>query len=205
MTGGELSAEERAQWRKDAERRRDGRGNTPQNQRILALLDALDAAEARVAAVEAERDERVERHAWDQARASRNRNRARAEAAEAEVVRLTADREKWRDASALVGAGYFEKWQDAEARATRLTHLLGSHADGHRCTCEMLSPSSHIQPAEWEQDPWCPTHPDVDYIRQQYDRLSALVEAGLALADKWERYGYEMEAADLRAVLRGMA
>jgi hypothetical protein len=57
MTGGELSAEERAEWRADAERRRDGRGNTPQNQRILALLDALDAAEARVVAVEAERDE----------------------------------------------------------------------------------------------------------------------------------------------------
>lgn len=48
-----LTPEKRAEWREDAERRRDGRGNTPQNQQILALLDALDDAEDRVTALEA--------------------------------------------------------------------------------------------------------------------------------------------------------
>lgn len=40
-----ITEEQRAEWRADAERRRDGRGNTPGNQRVLRLLDELDATE----------------------------------------------------------------------------------------------------------------------------------------------------------------
>ena len=57
-----------------------------------------------------------------------------------------------------------------------LIHLLGSHADGHRCTCIMTSPGiPWASPPEWEQDPWCPTHPDVDYIRAERDALAAQI------------------------------
>lgn len=50
------------------------------------------------------------------------------------------------------------------AENSRLTHLLGSHADGHMCTCTMISATTLDQPSEWEQDPWCWTHPDMAVI-----------------------------------------
>ena len=57
----------------------------------------------------------------------------------------------------------------ARAEVGRLTALLGSHADGHRCTCMMTDLGvyygDNMHPPEWEQDPWCPTHPDMDYVR----------------------------------------
>jgi hypothetical protein len=60
----------------------------------------------------------------------------------------------------------------------RLTHLLGSHADGHRCTCTLTNPGNYnvaggnAHPPEWEQDPWCPTHPAVDTIREWVTALA---------------------------------
>lgn len=62
----------------------------------------------------------------------------------------------------------------------RLRYLLGSHADGHRCTCTMLSTGNHISPPEWEQDPWCPTHPDVDYIKAETSSLRERADAAEA-------------------------
>ena len=65
------------------------------------------------------------------------------------------------------------------AEVARLTHLLGSHADGHRCTCTMTDPGirhgDNAHPPEWEQDPWCPTHPDMDVILTEVARLRAQV------------------------------
>lgn len=47
----------------------------------------------------------------------------------------------------------------------QLKHLLGSHVDGSRCTCTLIdSGDGYSQPSEWEQDPWCPTHPDMTVI-----------------------------------------
>lgn len=62
-----------------------------------------------------------------------------------------------------------------ERENQRLTHLLGSHADGHRCTCECVRLADYVQmtPSEWEQDPWCPTHPEVDQLRAEFDALQA--------------------------------
>ena len=61
----------------------------------------------------------------------------------------------------------------------RLARLLGGHADGHRCTCKMTRHASYtaMTPAEWEQDPWCPTHPDVDFIRAEKAALIAEIRA----------------------------
>ena len=62
--------------------------------------------------------------------------------------------------------------------------LLGSHADGRRCTCTMVDPGvyhgDNMHPPEWEQDPWCPTHPDADYIRHLYEKAEA------KLAEAWD-------------------
>lgn len=66
-----------------------------------------------------------------------------------------------------------EETAQLQAEIERLAHLLGSHVDGHRCSCEMTFPGSHISPPEWEQDPWCPTHPDVDYILDAYTKAEA--------------------------------
>lgn len=32
------------------------------------------------------------------------------------------------------------------------------------CTCTMLAAQTWQEPSEWEQDPWCQTHPDVPFI-----------------------------------------
>lgn len=65
------------------------------------------------------------------------------------------------------------------AEVDRLTGLLGSHADGHRCTCTMTDPGirhgDNAHPPEWEQDPWCLTHPDMDVILAEVARLRAQV------------------------------
>ena len=70
------------------------------------------------------------------------------------------------------------EWLAALCRENdRLERLLGSHADGHRCTCEMLASQTPWAPAEWEPDPWCPTHPDVDTIVMEVDALRARLDA----------------------------
>lgn len=54
----------------------------------------------------------------------------------------------------------------------RLTSLLGSHTDGSQCTCTETHPGSPWSgPADWEQDPWCPTHPNMNFIIQEVARL----------------------------------
>jgi hypothetical protein len=53
-----------------------------------------------------------------------------------------------------------------------LRGLLGSKADGGDCTCTETHPGSPWSgPAEWEQDPWCPTHPNMTYVLQEVARL----------------------------------
>lgn len=54
----------------------------------------------------------------------------------------------------------------------RLQGLLGSHDDGHRCSCTLLDSGGIHEPPEWEQDPWCLTHPDMDYVTAEFARLS---------------------------------
>ena len=64
-----------------------------------------------------------------------------------------------------------------QSEVARLTRLLGSHADGHRCTCTLTDPGNYdvaggnAHPPEWEQDPWCPTHPNVDAIKYWVEGL----------------------------------
>lgn len=75
---------------------------------------------------------------------------------------------------------------DLRAEVDRLAHLLGAFADDrHRCSCTMIDPGVYhgynMHPPEWEQDPWCPVHPDVDQIRQEFDRAKATVERVRAL------------------------
>ena len=77
-----------------------------------------------------------------------------------------------------------------------LTRLLGSHTDGHRCTCTMTRPGNHLGPAEWEQDPWCPTHPNADYIRAERDALAEQVEAVRALHERIEDDGTACDCCD---------
>ena len=67
------------------------------------------------------------------------------------------------------------------AEVEKLTYLLGSHADGHRCTCEMLSPGNHISPPDWQRDPWCMTHPDMDYIKAETSSLRERADAAEAV------------------------
>lgn len=59
------------------------------------------------------------------------------------------------------------------AEVERLTRLLGSHTDGSQCTCWLVNGGTHLEPPEWEQDPWCPTHPDVSQIRPEFERRGA--------------------------------
>lgn len=67
------------------------------------------------------------------------------------------------------------------AEVERLTYLLGSHADGHRCTCTMTDPGirhgDNAHPPEWQHDPWCLTHPDMDVILAEVDRLTGLLDS----------------------------
>jgi hypothetical protein len=77
-----------------------------------------------------------------------------------------------------------------EAERDRLRHLLGSHADGHRCTCEMTDPGRPgISPPEWEQDPWCPTHPNMDYVLAEVAARDEVIARVRALAEQWEQPG----------------
>lgn len=67
------------------------------------------------------------------------------------------------------------------AEVERLTGLLGSHADGHRCTCTMTDPGirhgDNAHPPEWQHDPWCLTHPDMDVILAEVERLTGLLDS----------------------------
>lgn len=84
-------------------------------------------------------------------------------------------------AEAAVAAARPAIEREAKAETERLRHLLGSHADGHLCTCEMIDPGvyhgENMHPPEWEQDPWCPTHPDVEHIKTEVAARLAAVEA----------------------------
>ena len=72
----------------------------------------------------------------------------------------------------------------ARREADQLRHLLGSHADGHRCTCTMTDPGvyhgNNMRPPEWEQDPWCPTHPDMPYVIEEHRKALARAESAEA-------------------------
>ena len=72
----------------------------------------------------------------------------------------------------------------ARREADQLRHLLGSHADGHRCTCTMTDPGvyhgDNMHPPEWEQDPWCPTHPHMPYVIEEHRKALARAEAAEA-------------------------
>lgn len=41
------------------------------------------------------------------------------------------------------------------------------------CTCTLLAAQTPHEPSEWEQDPWCPTHPDVPFLLAEVGRLRA--------------------------------
>lgn len=41
------------------------------------------------------------------------------------------------------------------------------------CTCVQLTLRSHLEPAEWEQDPICSVHGDRNYMRAMIDQLLA--------------------------------
>jgi hypothetical protein len=60
---------------------------------------------------------------------------------------------------------------DLVLEVRRLQRLLGSHTDGHLCTCTEIHPGSPWEPADWEQDPWCPTHPNMTFILQEVARF----------------------------------
>jgi hypothetical protein len=102
-----------------------------------------------------------------------------------------------RIATACVIRRHEQELSATRAEMARLTHLLGSHADGHRCTCTMTDPGKPgIEPPEWEQDPWCPTHPDVDVVLAEVARLREAVERVRALCDE--------DSHDLRSGVPGM-
>lgn len=94
----------------------------------------------------------------------------RAEKAEADLARVTKERD-------------------------RLTHLLGSHADGHRCSCTEIDPGKPgIEPPAWEQDPWCLTHPDMAVIAAEVKTLKAKADRYDALREdvrvnRWTPFG----------------
>jgi hypothetical protein len=83
---------------------------------------------------------------------------------------LLASVDEWR----TFAGGERDRALAAEAQVARLTHLLGSHADGHRCTCTLTRAANYslMTPDEWEQDPWCPTHPDVESIKHWIEGLA---------------------------------
>lgn len=83
--------------------------------------------------------------------------------------------------------GLAHRLEKVQAEVERLTHLLGSHADGHRCTCEELDPGQPgVEPPTWEQDPWCPTHPDMDFILTEVKRLTNRRDEAVARAERAE-------------------
>lgn len=113
----------------------------------------------------------------------------------------------WRDADADLIAHAPTDLADLLAENARLTYLLGSHADGHRCTCVPLDQPSIMEPPTWEQDQLCPTHPDMDFILAERGRLLAENTrlrriAGLATAGAAELAIARLEAENerLRAV-----
>ena len=93
------------------------------------------------------------------------------------------------------------------AEVDRLRRLLGSHTDGHRCTCTMTDPGvyhgDNMHPPEWEPDPWCPTHPDVDVILAEVDRLNQLLAAvsDLAQPKSWKCDSWSVDGRTLWRIL----
>ena len=137
----------------------DGRGlNSWKHGACWAAEDAIKSLTARAEAAEA-----LDLHATagEVARLRRNLTATAQDATDAKCARDAARRE-----------------------ADQLRHLLGSHADGHRCTCTMTDPGvyhgDNMHPPEWEQDPWCPTHPHMPYVIEEHRKALARAEAAEA-------------------------
>lgn len=62
---------------------------------------------------------------------------------------------------------------DLEAENGLLKGLLGSHVDGHECSCTMISPQTPHEPADWEQDPWCMTHSNMGIVSLEAVRMAS--------------------------------
>lgn len=71
--------------------------------------------------------------------------------------------------------------EKAQAEILRLETLYGAKIEGIACECAQITPGSHIEPPEYEQNPWCPAHPDMDQIRTEFTRLKDLLDKADAL------------------------
>ncbi|GAB2970172.1 hypothetical protein [Nocardioides montaniterrae] len=192
----ELTEEQRAEWREKAAADRC----PPQDGRILALLDALDAAEARLAAVEADRDEAQEQarvaartccgcHTVAAMRAdaaeakfqrcleSENRAQDALATAEAEIARLTADRDSRHDAWAAA----LKQAHAAERRAEKAEAMWAERSTERDALSERFVRSEGLRIQAEKNEDWL--NGRIEYTEAENRRLTALVEAGLALAD----------------------
>lgn len=88
-----------------------------------------------------------------------------------------------REAAAEVASrGYRERAEKAEAKAARFAGLLGHQS---RTLTDAIAAETIRQKADaWEEEPWCPTHPDVDYIRAECDAARAERDALAAQVER---------------------
>ena len=76
-------------------------------------------------------------------------------------------------------AALLRAYDQIAAERDRLLRLMGGDRvrEYYPCTCTEVRPAEYgpdPQPAEWEQDPWCPTHPDmVGTVLPEIERLRA--------------------------------
>lgn len=71
--------------------------------------------------------------------------------------------------------------EKAQAEILRLETLYGAKIEGIACECTEITPGSHIEPPAYEQNPWCPVHPDVNQIRAEFAGLKDLLDKADAL------------------------
>jgi len=56
--------------------------------------------------------------------------------------------------------GHISDLVDTQARLADI-----ERREAEACECTLHRPATHLEPAEWEQNPLCPVHPSWDYIR----------------------------------------
>lgn len=167
------------------------RSPTIQTQARAALSVVAPVADLR----EVERLARENKQLWRDFEALQGEAQKIAGQARESLREMGAERDAAR--SALVSAQ--ERVAELERENGRLSALLGSHRDGHRCTCEMLSPQTHLEPAEWEWNPYCPTHGDVEHVIRERDAARAqrdgLARRATELRKRWRDYDQKRVAA----------